>query len=182
MGAARKTQPEMPPTPTREELDSLVAAANNGTPGGIEKLREVLDACPQIWQHVGSMGRQAETAIVALIARGDKLVHESLLREINRLRSELCGSKCSALEELLIQRFLVTWLHSQHLSASYQVQPEQSMAHGKYLMSLRESAQRQCNAALNALMTYRKLAPPRFGIQRATVPFPGGNDVAEDGQ
>lgn len=167
--------------PSRQELDAVVSAANSNIPGALDKLRELLDACPQIWEQVGDMRRQAEVAVVTLIARGDKLVQESLFRQIKQMREELCDQKCSAMEKLLIGRVVLAWLHVMHLSTTYQIQPDgQSIAVGKYLMHVRESAQRQLNAALSALATYRKVAPAKFTIQRPTLPFPGAD--SEEGK
>lgn len=177
MGAAHKRQPERPEMPTREAFDALVAGANANAPGAIDKLRQVLADHPEIWQRVGDMGRQAELAIVVLIARGDKLVQESLLKQLEQMRSDLQGQTPSPMEKVLVDRFVLLWLHAQHVSTAYQVQPEtQSIASGRYLSSLRESAQRQLNLALQAIATYRKLGSPKFTIARPTIPFPGDSE------
>ncbi len=180
MGAAQKRPVETPTMPTREQLDALVAAANSNIPGAIDKLRQVLTDLPEIWQRVGDMGKQAEAAIIVLIARGDKLIQESLLKQLEQMRSDLHGASPSPMEKVLVDRFVLLWLHAQHVSTAYQIQPEtQSIASGRYLSALRESAQRQLNLALQAITTYRKLGSPKFTIARPTIPFPTDSEGPE---
>jgi hypothetical protein len=161
--------------PSQEEFNRIVSKANAGDAAALKRLRTLLDSHPEIWQQIGDLGKHAEAALIKLVAKDNVLAREAILKQLAEMRANLCSPRCTKLEEVLIDRFVLTWLQLQYFTASLPVYGDgQSIAGGKFVMGLRESAQRQLNAALQAIATYRKLQPSRFAGGRSTVPFPAG--------
>ena len=169
----RKTaSPPEPVMPTEAEFQALLAEANKGSQPAIKQLKQLLDEQPHIWQHVGDMGKQAEERLVQHIAKGNMLVVESVRRELEVMRADLLDGQATRMERLLVDRVVICWLRLQYLDVVYPSGDGLAAATAKLVMQQRESAQRLLNSAQSALQTFRKLAPPKLRIARATIPFP----------
>lgn len=143
----------------QNQLQEQLKRANAGDAAAIAWLRDFLNRNPQVWQTLGNLARGAERAWIELIANGDQLTAESVKRQLADLKSQLMGESPSAIESLLGDTILGTWLETRHLesvSASFHG-GSGSVAQSNILLKRLESAQRRHLAALKSLTQLRKL-------------------------
>jgi hypothetical protein len=157
----------------RAWLDGLVARANTGDPEAVAELRALLDANPELWRRIGDLGGHAEAAWVGLVARGDRLIAESVRREADRLRAELLGERPSPVERLLADQVVVTHLELRYhqlraADAPGVTRGQKSAADGRLA-----GAQRRHLAALRLLAAVRKLLAQPGARSKLRV-FPAG--------
>src|SRR4051812_13295909 len=93
-----------PEASPEQEFEELVKLANTGDQQAIASLRRVLDANPEIWQTAGELSHFVEADIIATLAKGDRLVLESVKRRAEEMRHELLGLGASPLEKLAVKR------------------------------------------------------------------------------
>lgn len=172
MSAARKVEASAEPMPTQEEFNSIVTKANAGDAAALKRLRILLESHAELWQRAGDMGKHAEAALINLVAGTNVLARKAITKQLEEMRADLRSPRSSKLEDLLIGRLVLAWLQLQYVTASLPVYGDgQSIAGGKFVMGLRESAQRQMNCALQGLATFQKLRPTKFVGGRPTLPF-----------
>ncbi|MHB8956533.1 MAG: hypothetical protein ACYC4U_26410 [Pirellulaceae bacterium] len=102
---------------SRAEFEAIVAAANQGNSGALDRLREVLDDSPGLWQAVADLGGHCELLLINLIASSNMLLRESLLLQVANMREELTGSGQGALNEMAVQRLVIAWLQMNYVDA-----------------------------------------------------------------
>ena len=142
----------------KEAFGLLVQRANSGDEQALQELRHVLDTCPQIWKHVGGIGGHAELSLIRLIAGGNRLLLESLQRNIAEMRAELSRPSASALEKLAVQRVTACWLQLQHADAASSA-PDQTLQQGRFWALEQDRAHRRYLSAVKQLTTLRQLLP-----------------------
>lgn len=148
-----------PPLTRAEGLRILVERANGGSASALAALRELLTKCPEIWQSVGDLSRQAEFAWSDLISGGDRLVTEAAKCHLEDLKARLAGASPTPVERLLIDLVGVTWLGVQYSEMALATPGTCSAAEGNYRLRRAESCQRRHLAALRTLATLRALVP-----------------------
>jgi hypothetical protein len=127
-----------------------------------------------MWHAYGDLAVQAQAAWVNLTAGPDLLLHESLQRFAEQMKSDLAGDDPSALERLLVERVAATWLQVNHADAAYAQAkgPGATVAVMTELQKRQESASRSHLAAVKQLALVRKLlkpAPSPLDLLRATA-------------
>ena len=145
--------------PTQEEFADLVKRANAGDDDALAMMRRTLDANPEIWQRVGDLAVHAQQSLVNLIAGGNKLVSESLLRKAAEMRTELSGPKPSKMEMLAVERIVACWLEMEYLATTYPVAKGETLGQARFVLRQRESAERRFQAAMKSLTMLRALLP-----------------------
>ena len=73
--------------PSQEDFAELVKRANAGDDDALAMMRQTLDSNPEIWESVGNLATHAQLSMVKLIAAGNKLVSESLLRKAKQMKT-----------------------------------------------------------------------------------------------
>ena len=68
--------------PAKQKFVRLADRAAHGDPHAREALRQLLDACPQIWHRVADLGGHAQAALIDLAAGRNCLLADSLRRAI----------------------------------------------------------------------------------------------------
>jgi hypothetical protein len=141
------------------ELRELVSQAKAGNASVLPRLRHLLDAHPQIWQHTGDLEQVVVRAWTELLAGPDPLALEALRRKAEQLRADLEGDGATPLERLLVGQVVSSWLEMSH--AQVQVAEPGSTTLGQASHNLRraESAQKRYLAAIKTLTTVRALVP-----------------------
>lgn len=138
------------------ELNTLLQRAEAGDRTALEDLKKVLDNYPEISKRYGDLGLQAMQAWVQLIAGPNLLLHETVNRKLDDMRSDLLGgADAPLLERLLVEHILCCWLQSRHVDTVFaqggspatalQLDKRQTGAHTRFLR------------AVQALATLRKL-------------------------
>jgi hypothetical protein len=144
-----------------DELRQVVAQARGGDESVRPRLRELLTAYPELWQHFGDLAAQAREAWITLAAGTDLYLQESLRRRMAELQQELAGTSSGPLVRLMVERVMVTWVQAAYSDGL----EAQGIAKGEPLRTLTYRARRQAQAnrqhlmAIAALATIRKLLP-----------------------
>jgi len=145
--------------PTQEEFAALVTRANTGEDDAVAELRRLLDDHDVLWRTFGDLGKHAQLALIRAIANGDMLVQESVTRMADKLCRELMGPSTTKLEEMAIERIVTAWLEMQFVATTYPMPTGASLAHQRFALRQKESAQRRYEAAIRSLALIRKFLP-----------------------
>ena len=164
--------------PSQEEFSELVKRANAGDEHALAMMRQTLDANPEIWQNVGDLAKHAQQSMLKLIAGGNQLVRESLLRKAAEMKTELSGPSPSKLEQLAVERIIACWLEMEYLATMYPVAQGESLGHAKFVLKQKESSERRFNAAVKSLTTLRVLLPGAK-VQPSHLSGTNGHTVAK---
>ncbi len=154
---------------SKEDWDLLygnVKRADAGDETAIAWLKKFLDDNPEVWATVGDLAHSAEHAWISLIAGGNSLVADSVRRQLRLLKSELIGEEPQAVEKMLGNQVIATWLEVRHLETISADQKGATISQAAMLLKKVESAQKRHLNAIRSLVQTRKLLP-------ATGSFPG---------
>jgi hypothetical protein len=152
--------PPAPPTPDFQALfEQLVRRANAGDAEALARLRHFLDRNPDLCERFGDLTAYAERLWTGLMAGDDQLVRESVKRHLARLKAELAGPSPTALEKLLVDQVVVTWLAAQHGETQAASPGGASLAQAAFRLKRAESAQRRHLAAMKTLALLRAALP-----------------------
>ena len=140
-------------------LNTIVKKANAGDRKALELLRRFLDENPRVWQHLGDLARTAEHAWVQMISNGDKLAAESIHRQLNKLKEDLVGEAPSAVEGMLGDAVMSSWLEVKYLESVSADSPGQTLGQSSMLLKRLESAQKRHLNSIKQIVQVRKLLP-----------------------
>ena len=140
--------------PTREEFDELVERAEAGDVDALRQLRATLHRHPKIWQQMGDLGKHVKVLLVDLISGKSILVRESLLLQLNDMEKSLSREPATPLEQLLVERVLVSWLDVNFQQISFN-EPRDRKTDLTFWEQRLEKAQRRHFAAIEALERVR---------------------------
>ena len=147
--------------PDLEQMNILLARAQQGDRSVVPALRQTLDSRPELWSQLGDLAFQSQVALVEAVAGKNELVHEATFRKIAELRVELLGTAPTPLERLLVDRIIVGWLHVHHADAVYVAnRGAMTFAQSDCLRRRLDGAQRRYLAAIRALAVVRRLQVP----------------------
>tara|TARA_Y100001934_G_scaffold145610_1_gene174872 strand:- start:448 stop:1041 length:594 start_codon:yes stop_codon:yes gene_type:complete len=145
------------PLPERDSFDEVVALANTGDVEATHRLQSLLDQHPIIWQQVGDLAQHAILSLANMLAQGNKLIQQSVLKSVEKLASDLAISDTpSVMEQLLISRIVCTWLECQLAITLSGSMGEESLVRSRFHLKLRESSQRRFQQSVLGLQQYRK--------------------------
>lgn len=162
-----------------ERMETLVEQAKQGEPDATGQLQQVLDEHPEIWRHFGDLAGHSERGWVELLAGNSSHVRESLLRQTAAMRTELAGPQPSALEALLVDDVVISWIQVRYfelVSAAYRTEQVLTPREAESVSKQQDAAQRRHLAAIRALAQTQKLlgsSKPVSGAVRydETAPF-----------
>jgi hypothetical protein len=144
---------------TVEKLQDLLRLAEQGQEDAVPEIRQILNEHPDLaWRFV-DVAHIAEDALIEVMTEEQDLAAKELIRcQLEALREEIAGKNSSALERLLSERVVVTWLEVQLFEALYaknmrKLTIPQAEHHQKRL----DRAHRRHLSAIRALAQIRKL-------------------------
>jgi hypothetical protein len=140
-----------------ERLAELVARAEIGDEAVLPRLREFLDLRPEIWESAGDVAQRARGAQIALYAGPNLLLRESVERKLAALKDELSVPNQSALERLIIERVMISWLQGATADRQLAQDDEVSAATANTRQKRVDQSNRRFLAASRQLATVRKL-------------------------
>jgi len=140
-----------------ERLAELVARAEIGDEAVLPRLREFLDLRPEIWESAGDVAQQARDAQIALYAGPNLLLRESVERKLAALRDDISVPDQSALEALIIERVMISWLQAATADAQLAQVDDVSKATTAMRQKRVDQSNRRFLAATRQLATVRKL-------------------------
>jgi hypothetical protein len=140
---------------TVEKLHDLLRLAEKGEEDAVPEIRQILDEHPDLaWRFVDVAHAAEDALIEGMTKEGDLAAKELLRCQLEAMREEVAGKNSSALERLLSERVVLTWLEVQLFEALYaknmrnlpiaQAEHHQKRldrAHRRHLSAIRELAQ-----------------------------------------
>jgi hypothetical protein len=149
------------------QLQTFVKQANEGDQASLAALRRTLDAHPEIYRQYGDLAAQSQAAWLRLIAGPDVLLGEAVRCKADELKSQLGGPAPSALEKLLVDVIVASWIQCHAADALF------AQAAGKQITpaALRELMGRQESAHRRHLASVKQLALVRKLLRPAVSPF-----------
>jgi hypothetical protein len=162
-----KPTPEQTAADERARVQEMVTRAVQGDASVLPELRRVLNGHPEMWRAYGDLAAHAQASMIHRAAGKDLLLQESLERKAGELRAEVAGDSPSALERLLAERVIATWLQV------YTADAVAAQMHGEKvtLTVLREMQKRQESAQRSHLAAIKQLATVRRLLKPALSPF-----------
>ena len=158
--------------PQVTQLEAIILLARRGRKEVLPQLRKLLDENPDLWKSYGDLGQHAEAAWIAMIAGPDLLLQESLVRHIRETKERLCQEHSSPLEQLLVQRVILSQLQSlwcDTIEAERLAGQDSRMA--EFQLRRAEQAHRQYLSASKTLAMVRKLLPATVNVQIVHPPL-----------
>jgi hypothetical protein len=148
--------------PPADELVKLVQKAEDGDQKALARVREIFNAVPAVWEGYGNVATTAERVMVNLIANGNPLVREGTEWKIAQLKQELAGGTATPLEQLLIQRVVLCWLHSNHADTYFAASMKASLPLSAvdFVHRCQDRAHKRFLSAVKSLALVQKLAVP----------------------
>jgi hypothetical protein len=156
------------PKETKEklkELQALSERAEEGDRAARQELRRVLrSSSPEIVARCSDFSRRGQWLLIKTISAGEPLMEEAVSRRLDLMREELAGENPSALEILLVERIVSTWLvvelHEMLLNCQLQGGedvPRLPPSYLKFVLGWLESYHRRLLGAIKALAQVRRL-------------------------
>jgi hypothetical protein len=100
---------------TRDEFDAMVAAANRGNPEALERLRELLEAKPDLRKSLADLGSHYALVLISLIAGNNVLLRESVLLQVAEMEAELAPEDATVLQAMTARQVINNWLFLSYL-------------------------------------------------------------------
>lgn len=152
---------------TTADLNATIRKAEKGDAAALTEVREMLARPGTADILCGNAAKEALRLLVKAYAGENPVATEATDRKLTELRSELSGSAPTALEKLLVERVLATWLHLHTLERGYAGRESVSLAVGAYYQKCLTAAQKRYLAAIKGLADVRKLALPALQVNIA---------------
>lgn len=167
--AKKSDAPLAPPTGgERRALDmATVRKAEKGDAAALAEVREMLKRAGFSDALCGNVARESLWLLVNAYAGKNQVIREATTCKLAEMRAELSGPNPTALEKLLVERVLATWLHLHHIESVYTRTESMSLAQGLYYQKIMTAAQKRYLAAIRGLGELRKLALPAIQVNIA---------------
>jgi hypothetical protein len=147
---------------TVEKLRELVKKAEKGNREGLPEIRKILKEDPELAWRIMDYGKLAEWHFIERMTKDkDFGSKEVLRRQLAAMREEIAGENPSALERLLAERVVATWLQIQFYEGLYAAGMYQStsISQGSYQQKRLDRAHRNHLSAIRTLAQIRKMGP-----------------------
>jgi hypothetical protein len=144
---------------TVKRLKELVKKAEKGDKEGLPEIRKILQESPDLAWQIMDYGKLAEWHFIERMTKEEDFGSKVLLqRQLGLMREEIAGESPSALERLLAERVVATWLQLQFLEGLYAAGMYQDMSEkqGIYLQKQMDRAHRNHLSAIRTLAQTRK--------------------------
>ena len=155
------------------EIQAIADRAQKGDATALPDVRALLAKPGTADILGGNLAKEAVRTLVTAYAGNNLLVRESVTRKLDEMRAELSGPTPTALEALLVERVVATWLHLHHLETVYAGKKEMSLALGTYYQKSLNAAQKPWGVT-NCTFTSRRI------LRSVNVHRSGGQEVPFD--
>jgi hypothetical protein len=146
---------------TRAEMLALVARASRGDAEALPLLKQVLAGMPRLVELLGGdLPRRVAETVLSRLSAGDQAVEAAVRQKMETLRADLAGEKPTAVEGLLVERVVLTWLRLHDAELNVAGCQGASASKMRYLESRVEMLNRQYLTAIKSLATVRRLTGP----------------------
>ncbi len=147
---------------TVAKLQDLADRAQDGDEAAALDIRKILDGSPDLaWRFIKGPGKLAESAMIDEFTRDEALASKEFLRhQLESMRVEVAGENPSALERLLAERVVATWLQVQLFEVLYAVGMKGgTLIQDDHRQKRLDRAHRRHLSAIRTLAQIRKLGP-----------------------
>jgi hypothetical protein len=158
MSTISKGEPGEPEN-TVEKLHDLLRLAEKGQEDAVPEIRQILDEHPGLaWRYV-DVAHIAEDALIEVMTKEGDLAAKELIRcQLEGMREQIADKNCSALERLLSERVVLTWLEVQYFESLYAKNMRNlTIAQAEHHQKRLDRAHRRHLSAIRALAQIRKL-------------------------
>ncbi len=142
-----------------EKLQDLLRLAEKGQEDAVPEIRQILNEHPGLaWRYV-DVAHVAEDALIEEMTEEGDLAAKELIRcQLEAMREEVAGKTSPALERLLSERVVLTWLEVQLFEALYAKNMRKlTIAQAEHHQKRLDRAHRRHLSAIRALAQMRKL-------------------------
>jgi hypothetical protein len=145
---------------TLTRLRDLLKQTEKGDEKAVPAIREILDVAPDLAWHSRNVGKMAERLLINEMTGEDVLAKEMMKHQLESMRSEIAGEDPSALELLLAERIVATWLQVQLFESLYATGlGKHTLAQSNYYQKRLDRAHRNHLSAIRTLAHIRKMGP-----------------------
>ncbi len=152
---------------TIADVRKLVERAQQGDQTAVATLRQHLPASDIIALGQGDLSQRLEQRLIRRVAGDNALYRAALEEQLREMRTSLAGPSPTPLENLLIDRIVLTWLHLHTAEYAYHTAERMAIVQADFS----ERSISQCNRrhldAVKALAQVRKLGVPALLINIA---------------
>lgn len=149
------------------EITALVRRAENGDAAALAEAREMLTHPGTADALGGNLAREAMRILIQMYAPNNPFARAAVTQKLDEMRVELVGANPMAVERLLVERIVATWLHLHHLEVVYAGKGSMSLPLGLYYQKCISAAQKRHLAAIKGLAEVRKRALPALQVNIA---------------
>ena len=158
---------------TLTRLRDLLKQTEKGDEKAVPAIRKILDETPDLAWRSRNIGKMAERLLIKEMTREEDLAAKEMIQhQLDSMRSEIAGEDPSALELLLTERIVATWLQVQLFEGHYASGlGKHTLAQGNYYQKRLDRAHRNHLSAIRTLAQIRKMGPAavQINIQRNSV-------------
>ena len=175
--------------PTRS-FHELVQAARGGDRSVIPELRKMMWENPELAKNTGDLAAQSQIYWVDLVAGRDLYYRECLLRRVANLKQQLLAeSNGSAIELMLVNQVISTWLQLHYYENREALAASDNIRVAEYRLKMIESTFKRHLKSLGSLASVKVLLPVDTTAAPAPVSEPtdhselatnGGPETAPD--
>jgi hypothetical protein len=144
-------------------LTELVNKAEKGHNEPMPEIREILRESPELAWRLMDYGKMAEWHFIKRMTRDEDLVSKEILEcQLANMREEIAGENPSALERLLVERIVLTWLQIQLFEGLYAVNMHKkcmSIKEDNYYQKRLDQVHRRHLSTIRTLAQVRRLGP-----------------------
>jgi hypothetical protein len=147
---------------TVAKLRDLSERAQDGDEEAALNIRKILEGSPDLaWLFIKGPAKMAESALIDKFTKDEDLASKELLRhQLESMRVEVAGKNPSALEHLLAERVVATWLQMQLFEGLYAVGMKSGTSiQDDHRQKRLDRAHRRHLSAIRTLAQIRKLGP-----------------------
>lgn len=148
MAEQTKVAPEAEDPARVAKLEELAARAQSGDKAAIAELGRVLDENPQLWQTVGDLSAHVEKIFIDLLAGNNRLVAESLVRQVASMRMQFLGDSPSPAQKMVVDEIIAAWLSIKHAEIKAAEPSDDHLNRARFYEKRLEAARRQFLAAI----------------------------------
>jgi len=150
-------------SPAKEErrIAKLIKGAEMGDKKAISLVRKELNSESAIWEQMGNLAFQAKRAMVEAAVGDREILQKAVYRKLAKMHEELAGPAPTPLEQLLVERVLLCWLHVHYADAVYaQRMKDLGREWGEYFQRRQDRAHRRYLSSIRTLAQVRRLLTP----------------------
>jgi hypothetical protein len=144
----------------RQAIIEVLHRAERGDAASLPVLRELLKNPKVVKACGGDLARRIEDSLITSAAGNNLAFREALVQKTSQMRADLAGDNPTAMELLLVERIVTSWLHLHLLQLEFVQNGEISLRDDLFRQRVLDGCQKRYFAAIKALAVVRKLGLP----------------------